>query len=156
MQSTLEAAAPDAAAFTAAAALQKVLPKLVALSLDAKQAHWNVTGDAFLALHELTDRIAGDARAWTDRVAERAVALGFAVDARPRTVAASAGQLPAGRLGSLEAVTELAEVIDRVAATTRTALDHTEGDPVAHDVLVAVLEGLDKYRWMLTAQRLIR
>jgi starvation-inducible DNA-binding protein len=150
MQTAL-AVAPDTAAFTAAAALQKVLPKLVALSLDAKQVHWNVTGENFLGLHMLSDRIATDARDWADRLAERAVALGFAVDARPRTVAASSGQLPAGRLSSPETVTELTDVIDRVAATTRTALDHTDGDPVAHDVLVAVLEGLDKYRWMLTA-----
>ncbi len=152
MPSTLEAA-PDTAAFTAAAALQKVLPELVALSLDAKQAHWNVTGERFLALHELTDRIAADARAFADRVAERAVALGFAVDARARTVAASDGQFPAGRLGDREAIAELTAVIDRVAAATNVALgDLTDADPVAHDALVAVVEGLDKYRWMLAAQ----
>ena len=152
MPATLEAA-PDTATFAAAAALQKVLPDLVALSLDAKQAHWNVTGETFLALHELTDRIAADARAWADRVAERAVALGFAVDARPRTVAASDGQFPAGRLGHRDTVTELAAVIDRVVSTTRAALDDiSDADPVAHDTLVAVVEGLDKYRWMLAAQ----
>lgn len=152
MPSTLQAA-PDTATFTAAAALQKVLPDLVALSLHAKQAHWNVTGERFLALHELTDRIAVDARDWADRVAERAVALGFAVDARPRTVAANDGQFPAGRLGDLEAIVELTAVIDRVATTVRGALiEVTDADPVAHDALVAVVEGLDKYRWMLTAQ----
>jgi starvation-inducible DNA-binding protein len=152
MSSTLEAA-PVPATFTAAAALQKVLPDLVALSLDAKQAHWNVTGQSFLALHELTDRIAADARAWADRIAERAVALGFAVDARARTVAASDGQFPAGRLDGSEAIAELSTVLDRVAATTRVALvDLAHADLVAHDALVDVVEGVDKYRWMLTAQ----
>jgi starvation-inducible DNA-binding protein len=152
MSSTLEAA-PVPATFTAAAALQKVLSDLVALSLDAKQAHWNVTGQSFLALHELTDRIAADARAWADRIAERAVALGFAVDARARTVAASDGQFPAGRLDGSEAIAELSTVLDRVAATTRVALvDLAHADLVAHDALVDVVEGVDKYRWMLTAQ----
>ena len=152
MSATLEAA-PDTATFTAAAALQKVLPDVVALSLNAKQAHWNVTGETFLALHDLTDRIAEDARAWADRVAERAVALGFAVDARPRTVAASDSQLPAGRLGQQETIAELTAIIDRVTKTARIALlDVADADAVSHDILVAVVEGLDKYRWMLSAQ----
>lgn len=152
MPATLETA-PDRASFTAAAALQKVLPNLVALSLDAKQVHWNVTGASFLVLHDLTDRIAEDARAWSDRLAERAVALGFAADARARTVAGGDGGLPAGRLGSAEAIVELTAIIDRVAATASAALDEVaDADPVAHDILVAVVEGLDKHRWMLTAQ----
>lgn len=55
----------------AASALQKVLPELVALSLNAKQVHWHVTGPGFLPLHALTDQIAADALGWADRVAER-------------------------------------------------------------------------------------
>lgn len=152
MPSILETA-PDTSSFTAAAALQKVLPNLVALSLDAKQIHWNVAGPSFLVLHGLTDRIAEDARAWADRVAERAVALGFAADARARTVAGQEGTLPAGRLGSAEAIVELTAIVDRAAATASAAVaEVADADPVAHDVLVAVLEGLDKHRWMLTAQ----
>ena len=89
--------APDTARLAAASGLQKLLPELVALSLDAKQAHWNMTGPAFLPLHALTDDIAADTRAWADRIAERAVALGFYVDARPSTVAAAASSFPLGR-----------------------------------------------------------
>ena len=152
MSTTIEAG-PNTATFTTAAALQKVLPDLIALSLNAKQAHWNVTGETFLALHELTDRIADDARAWADRVAERAIALGFAVDARPSTVAATDTPFPAGRLGHHETIAELTRTIDRVTSTARVGLgDVADIDPVAHDVLVAVVEGLDKYRWMLAAQ----
>jgi hypothetical protein len=87
---------------TATSTLQKLLPELVALALDAKQAHWNITGPASLPLRTLTNEIAADARAWADRIAERAVALGFdlgfAVDARPGTVAAVAGLFPTGRV----------------------------------------------------------
>lgn len=54
---------PDMARLTAVSALQKLLPELVGLGLDAKQVHWNVTGPGFLALHSLTDEIAADARA---------------------------------------------------------------------------------------------
>jgi starvation-inducible DNA-binding protein len=145
---------PDTARLTAASWLQRMVPQLVALTLDAKQAHWNVTGPAFLPLHALTDEIAADARNWTDRVAERALALGFAVDARAGTVASAAGEFPAGHLTDREVIGELASSIDRAAHTARASLGDLEAtDAVAHDIIVEVLEGLQKYRWMLTAQK---
>ena len=144
---------PDTARLTAASALQSLLPQLVALMLDAKQVHWNVTGPMFLPLHALTDEIAADARSWADRVAERAVALGFTVDARPGTVAAVARRFPAGRVADREATAELVLLIDSVAATARASLESLEpADAVAHDITIGVLEGLEKYRWMLRAQ----
>ena len=153
MTATALQTVPDTARLTAASALQKLLPELVALTLNAKQAHWNVTGPAFLPLHALTDEIAADLRAWVDRVAERAVALGFAVDARPGTVAAVDGQFPAGRVSDHEAIAELVEHIDDITATARGSVADLERvDVVAHDLTVTVLEGLEKYRWMLSAQ----
>ena len=153
MTATALQTAPDTARLTTAAAMQKLLPELVALTLDAKQAHWNVTGPAFHALHTLTDEIAADTRSWVDRVAERGVALGFPVDARPRTVAAVGGRFPPGWVSDLEAIAELIDHIDDVAATARAALiDVEQADAVAHDLTVTVLEGLEKYRWMLRAQ----
>jgi starvation-inducible DNA-binding protein len=114
----------DADAITAASALQNLLPGLVALTLDAKQAHWNVTGAGFLPLHALTDEIAAATRAWADRVAERALALGFAVDARPRTVATVAGEFPGGRFGDRETITALGEFFHGLAAAARAELGH--------------------------------
>ena len=145
-------AAPDTARIIAASALQKLLPELVALTLDVKQAHWSIIGPAFLPLHELTDEIAEQTSVWADRVAERAMALGFTVDARPRTVAAVAGHFPAGRVADDEAVAELIALIEGVTATARRSLDALEqADAVAHDLTVEVLEGLEKYCWMLRA-----
>jgi len=139
-------------AHAAAASLQKLLPELVALSLDAKQAHWNLTGRAFLPLHTLTDELVADTRAWADRVAERAVAMGFPVDARPATVAAIAGDFPAGRLGDRDAVISLSLLIYATAETARHSLEALLAtDPVSHGVVVSVIEGLEKYRWKLRA-----
>jgi DNA-binding ferritin-like protein len=90
---------------------------------------------------------------WADRVAERAVTLGYTVDARPGTVAAVADPFPAGRLVDAAATTELIEVIDAVAATARNSLGTLEeADVVAHDLTVEILEGLERYSWMLRAQ----
>ncbi len=145
--------APDTAQLAAASGLQKLLTELVVLSLDAKQAHWNMTGPEFLPLHALTDDIAEHARAWADRVAERAVALGFYVDARPTTVAATASTFPLGRVSGIEAIAELVELIGDVSATARRVLDQLAlADAVGHGIAVEILEGLEKYRWMLAAQ----
>jgi starvation-inducible DNA-binding protein len=143
----------DAAPFTAAAALQRLVPRLVALGLDAKQAHWNVTGPAFLPLHAVTDDLARDAWTWADRVAERVAALGFSVDARPETVAATADAFPAGHVADREAVIELGSLLDGVArAADRSLHDLDQTDPVGYDLTVELLEGIEKYRWMLRAQ----
>ncbi len=148
---TLEA--PDTARLAAASTLQAMLPRLVALTLDAKQAHWNVTGPGFVQLHALTDELAADVRTWTDRLAERAVALGAAVDARPATVAATTGRpFPSGWVTDQDAAIELAQRLDSVAELIHESLTDLEvSDAVAHDAAVETLEGLDKCRWMLMA-----
>jgi len=145
--------APDTNRIVAASALQKIVPELVALTMDAKQAHWNAVGPSFLALHRLTDELAADARAWTDRVAERVVALGLAVDARPGTVAGVARPFPAGHLADRVAVLQLASAAEQAAGAARHALNELEqSDPVGHDIALAVLEGLERYIWLLRAQ----
>ena len=151
--STTTMHAPDAARLAGAATVQAMVPRLVALTLDAKQAQWNVTGPGFVQLHALTDELAADVRAWTDRLAERAVALGTPVDARPATVAASTGRLfPMGWVSDQKVAVELVERIDPVADLLQASLAELElSDAVAHDAAVETLEGLEKYRWMLLA-----
>lgn len=143
----------DSSQLTAASTLQELIPELVSLSLNAKQVHWTVTGPGFLPLHDLTDQIAGDASSWADLVAERAMALGFTVDARPGTVAATNSQVPGGRIRDREATIALIELIDSVSSTTRAAVDRLGlDDPVGQDLAIQVLHGLERYRWMLRAQ----
>ncbi|MEZ5312358.1 MAG: DNA starvation/stationary phase protection protein Dps [Thermoanaerobaculia bacterium] len=43
------------------------------LMLQAKEAHWNVKGPSFIALHELFDKVHNDAAEHVDLIAERAV-----------------------------------------------------------------------------------
>ena len=154
MTTTTLPAVPDTAELAAAGGLQRLLPQLVALTLDAKQAHWNVTGPGFLPLHELTDELAAQTRVWADRIAERAVVLGGSVDGRPATVASTnTDPLPAGRLADHEVIAEMVGRIRRVAETTRDSLDMLEEvDAVAHGIALEMLEGLEKTLWMFRAQ----
>src|SRR5215213_4931127 len=46
------------------------------LHSQAKQAHWNVKGPSFIALHELFDKLAEDAEGYVDTIAERIVQFG--------------------------------------------------------------------------------
>ena len=137
-------------------ALQSALADLIALSFHAKQAHWTVTGPLFRPLHELFDEIAESARGWYDDVAERLLALGVAADGRLSTVAKTAGiqDHPAGRLEDRRTVELGLERVERVAAGIRAKLPRVgESDLVTQDMLIGIVEGLEKQAWMLRAQR---
>ena len=41
-----------------------------------KQAHWNVRGPTFIAVHELFDKVAETVEGYADQIAERAAGLG--------------------------------------------------------------------------------
>src|SRR5438093_11270835 len=64
------------------------LADAIDLQTQTKQAHWNVKGPHFIALHELFDKVNEDVEDYVDLIAERAVQLGGKVDATVRSVAA--------------------------------------------------------------------
>ena len=51
------------------------LADCIDLQLQAKQAHWNVKGPSFIALHKLFDEVADTAEESVDLIAERIVQL---------------------------------------------------------------------------------
>ncbi|HSI87836.1 MAG TPA: DNA starvation/stationary phase protection protein Dps, partial [Pyrinomonadaceae bacterium] len=56
--------------------LNQSLADAMDLKSQAKQAHWNVKGPSFIALHELFDQVATEVEAHVDELAERVTALG--------------------------------------------------------------------------------
>src|SRR5262245_41166060 len=60
----------------AVALLNARLADCTDLRTQAKQAHWNVKGPNFIALHELFDKINEEVGDYVDEIAERAVQLG--------------------------------------------------------------------------------
>src|SRR5260370_2235370 len=67
--------------------LNRNLALAIDLERQAKQAHWNVKGPNFIALHELFDKVAEAAEEFTDLLAERATALGGIAEGRLQVVA---------------------------------------------------------------------
>ncbi len=56
--------------------LNKTLACAIDLQLQAKQAHWNIKGKGFIALHLLLDQIHERVEEYVDTIAERIMALG--------------------------------------------------------------------------------
>jgi starvation-inducible DNA-binding protein len=139
-----------------ARALQETLVELIDLSLHGKQAHWNVVGPTFRPLHELLDEFTAQYRDWYDTVAERLTAIGVAPDGRSSTVASSTPleQLPEGQIADVAVLAHfdglLTMVTDRVRARAEALGDH---DLASQDVLIELLRGLEKQRWMVRAHR---
>src|SRR6266403_256573 len=62
------------------------LADAIDLQTQTKQAHWNVKGPQFIALHELFDKVNEDVEDYVDLVAERAVQLGGNADGTARMI----------------------------------------------------------------------
>src|SRR5438876_47671 len=67
---------PEAARGEAVALLNQRLADCIDLQTQCKQAHWNVKGPTFIALHKLFDEINEDVEGYVDLIAERIVQLG--------------------------------------------------------------------------------
>jgi starvation-inducible DNA-binding protein len=57
------------------------------LQTQMKQAHWNVKGPNFIALHELFDKVYEDVQDYVDLIGERVVQLGGIAQGTARSVA---------------------------------------------------------------------
>ena len=133
-------------------ALQQALVDLTDLSLLGTQAHWNIQGSRFRALHLQLDEIVEEVRVGADDVAERLAALGGTPDGRAATVAAQTGlkQIEAGVLKVDDVYPQFEELLmgasDRIKATLD-AVD--EVDHLTNDLLIGIARGLEKQAWML-------
>ena len=155
MTQAAEVLAKDAKEKTAAE-LQAVLVDLIDLGLQGKQAHWNVVGPQFRTLHLELDEVVEDSRKWSDEVAERLRALGVAADGRATVVAKRTGieSLPEGIIADKEVLVRVADQIAKVAARGRASFDRLDGtDKVSEDILIEVVQGLEKHLWMFRSQQ---
>lgn len=145
--------------FSASAALgesmQKVLIDLIELSLQGKQAHWNVVGRNFRDTHLQLDEIIDAAREFGDSVAERMRALHALPDGRSDVVAQTTTlpEFPQGELDTSEVVDLMTERLDAVAHTCRDVHDAVDAeDPTSADILHGILERVEQLSWMVSAE----
>src|SRR6185437_14115008 len=113
-----------------------------------KQAHWNVKGPQFIALHELFDKLAEDVEELVDTIAERATAMGGMAlgTARMAAQASRLPEYPADAFPGPKAITALAERFAALAKSARAGIDLAAdaGDADTADLFTEVSRSLDK------------
>src|SRR5947207_5451073 len=107
------------------------LADAIDLQTQTKQAHWNVKGPYFIALHELFDKINEDVEDYVDEIAERAVQLGGAAEGTERMAAkrSALSEYPAKTVEGRSHVEALSSVLAGFGEGARQAIgDADESD----------------------------
>jgi len=135
--------------------LQGRLVDSIDLTLQAKQAHWNVKGPNFIALHELFDKVAEDAETYVDLIAERIVQLGgIAVGTLgPVDKRSNLPAYPVTISSGKEHVAALSHTLayfgESIRKSSARATELNDADTA--DILTQVSRAADKYLWFVEA-----
>lgn len=133
--------------------LNKHLAAAIDLHGQLKQAHWNVRGPNFIAIHELFDKVATDADDYSDQLAERAAGLGAVAEGTVQVAAANSFLAPY----SLTIADEKAHVFAVASAhaafgqSTRVAIGQAAGmgDADTADLFTEISRGVDRHLWFV-------
>jgi starvation-inducible DNA-binding protein len=133
------------------------LADAIDLQSQAKQAHWNVKGPNFIALHELFDKINEDAEDNVDELAERVVQLGGVAEGTVRTAArrSSLGEHPPNTVDGRSHVEALSNVLAAFGKSVRTAVAEANdlGDVDTANLFTEISCGIDKWLWFVEAHQ---
>ncbi len=133
--------------------LNKHLASAIDLHAQLKQAHWNVRGPGFIAVHELFDRVSTEVETYSDLIAERAGGLGGTADGTIQ-IAVEHSFLVAYPLGIADELQHLVAVSGALAGfgeSVREAIDHAadSGDATTADLFTEISRGIDQQLWFV-------
>ena len=135
--------------------LNKRLADATDLKSQAKQAHWNVKGPNFIALHELFDQVATELDTHVDDIAERVTTLGGTAMGTIRLAAqnSSLSEYPHEIADGTAHVDALSSALADFGKKVRADIDKTDelGDKDTADILTGVSKGVDKLLWFVEA-----
>jgi starvation-inducible DNA-binding protein len=129
------------------------LADLLDLQLQTKQAHWNVKGPTFIALHLLFDSINDEIVGFIDSVAERVTALGGIAEGTVASISKNSS-LPAYSLKLTKGRDHVDALSSAIAATgklIRAAIDEADkaGDKGTADLFTGISRTLDQKLWFV-------
>lgn len=135
------------------ALLNEHLAAAIDLHGQAKQAHWNVRGDNFIAIHELFDRVATELIGFYDEIAERTGALGGTAEGTVQTAAKKSflKPYPLGIADSHAHIDALTSALAEFGKSVRKAIDESAdfGDADTADLFTGVSRGIDQQIWLI-------
>jgi starvation-inducible DNA-binding protein len=125
------------------------------LTSQAKQAHWNVKGPNFIALHELFDAVFAGLVGHVDLIAERITALGGVAKGTVRMAADSSSlpEYPVDIVNGRDHVDALSTAMAAFGKSVRDDIDKTDelGDADTADLFTNVSRDIDKHLWFVEA-----
>ena len=146
---------PEATRVKVVELLNARLADCIDLQTQTKQAHWNVKGPNFIALHELFDQINEDVEDYVDDIAERAVQLGGVAEGTARRVAerSSLSEYPAKAVDGRSHVEALSSALAAFGAAARKGIDQANdlGDLDTADLFTEMSRSVDKWLWFVEA-----
>ncbi|HMD73115.1 MAG TPA: DNA starvation/stationary phase protection protein Dps [Steroidobacteraceae bacterium] len=131
------------------------LADAIDLQSQVKQAHWNVKGPNFIALHELFDKISDVLLEQIDDIAERVTSLGGTAEGTV-AVAAKRSKLknyPLSITSGRDHLFYLSTQLAVYGKSVRLAIDESDklGDADSADLFTGISRAIDKYLWFLEA-----
>jgi starvation-inducible DNA-binding protein len=133
------------------------LADCIDLEAQCKQAHWNVKGPNFIALHELFDDIHQAVDEYADLIAERIVQLGGIAEGTVGAVAqrTTLTDYPLVLAKGSEHVSALSDALAGFGRAVRVGIDEMNDlkDAASADVLTEIVRGIDKWLWFVEAHQ---
>jgi starvation-inducible DNA-binding protein len=129
------------------------LAAAIDLHAQTKQAHWNVRGPGFIAIHELFDRVSTEVEGFSDLIAERAAGLGGTANGTIQT-AAKQSYLIAYPLGVADELQHLFAISGALAAfggAIHEAIGKSAAieDATTADLFTEISRGVDQQLWFV-------
>ncbi len=135
------------------ALLNARLADAIDLALITKQAHWNLKGPTFIAVHEFLDEVRDDVDEHVDIIAERVAQLdGIALGTiQAVSKATTLPPYPTDIRKVEDHLKALVEHFGAVSKSAREAIDKADeaGDADTTDIFTAYSRMLDKNLWFL-------
>lgn len=135
--------------------LNKTLASVLDLYAQLKQAHWNLKGPEFIALHLLFDKIAEEVEEQADIVAERIMTLGGSALGTIQEIAnnTSLRTYPTNIFAAADHIEHLTHNIAILGEKARENIDQMAelDDMVTNDMYISLARMLDKNLWFIEA-----
>jgi starvation-inducible DNA-binding protein len=146
---------PEATRIEVITLLNQRLAECIDLQTQCKQAHWNVKGPQFIALHKLFDEINEEVEDYVDLLAERIVQLGGIAEGTVGAVAKRTSLIdyPLMLTTGPEHVAALSDALAGFGRSARIAIEEMNEleDADSADILTEISRGTDKWLWFVEA-----